>query len=732
MSYIKIKNTGTDSADWATIKNIYVKIKNTGTDSADWVLVKNGFVKTTSIAVDSIDWNLFYTSSVLAPPTNFAATVISSSEIDLSWTVESGATFYDIYRSTTNTAPASSTSPTYSGISGSTSSYKNTGLSNTSSNTYYYWIRSNTHTQTSAWSGPVGNAVLNPPANFTLSLNTLTDVVTLSWSKVTNATYYTLYKNTIDVIPQSGQNLGNVSTTTDQLPTNSSVTYYYWLTANNNLTASSYAPSNPISVTSVSEVPGAPTVSGSWDPNSENINITSSAWGTNTTYVVINLYNNSGLTGTPVTKSIGTSTGFVQFAETPTSSNQVFYWTATPYNGYTSPATAGATTSAQSVTVTGLTPPGVPTLSATSSFAFANISLTAIDATNTTDVFLEFGTDTTYSLFQYVVPESSDTGTNGTAVDINTRGTPSLPISTYFGNTQPHVSGTILANNLSGSGSLSTSASVGTTYYWRARASNKGVDSTTVTGTITTVPLIYNGTASISGTGVSGTTLTGSTNNWLANSTITNYFVVLQRSTDNVNWTTMSATAVNGSTIPESTSAYTIVSGDVGSYFRAAANATSSDGTSATVYSTSIKATAAVPPTFNPPNFPPTFSTTYYYAYSVCNTVNSSYVTAPTYSTTNTLPPGTNANQVYCSSSGGNDTTCYTYNTTSSSAALAAVAQSACTPAPPNFPPTFAPTFNPPNFPPTFAPTFTSHSCSTAQCIQGYCCGCGGGVGGAC
>lgn len=76
----------------------------------------------------------------LAPstPSGLAATASSSSAIGLTWTLTSGATSYDIYRSTTSGGTFSrlGSEPTVS--SGSTVTYSDTGLS--ASTTYYYKI----------------------------------------------------------------------------------------------------------------------------------------------------------------------------------------------------------------------------------------------------------------------------------------------------------------------------------------------------------------------------------------------------------------------------------------------------------------------------------------------------------------------------------------------------------------------------------------------------------------
>jgi len=71
-------------------------------------------------------------------PTGLSATAVSSSQINLSWNAVSGATGYDIYRSTSagGTFTRLGSEPTISG--GSTTSYSDTGLS--AGTTYYYKV----------------------------------------------------------------------------------------------------------------------------------------------------------------------------------------------------------------------------------------------------------------------------------------------------------------------------------------------------------------------------------------------------------------------------------------------------------------------------------------------------------------------------------------------------------------------------------------------------------------
>lgn len=79
--------------------------------------------------------------STCAAPTLQPVGTLTPNSAQVSWTVPAGTTAstYDIYYSTTNTAPTSATAPTIPGFNG-TSTTLGSLLANT---TYYYWVRSN-------------------------------------------------------------------------------------------------------------------------------------------------------------------------------------------------------------------------------------------------------------------------------------------------------------------------------------------------------------------------------------------------------------------------------------------------------------------------------------------------------------------------------------------------------------------------------------------------------------
>ncbi|MCS3869578.1 hypothetical protein J3D55_002494 [Chryseobacterium ginsenosidimutans] len=86
------------------------------------------------------------------PPTLNAVGTLTPNSAAISWTSPSGTTpaSYDVYYSTTNTAPTSSTTPNFPGITGTS-----TTIPSLNPNTnYYYWVRANcsSGTSQSAWS----------------------------------------------------------------------------------------------------------------------------------------------------------------------------------------------------------------------------------------------------------------------------------------------------------------------------------------------------------------------------------------------------------------------------------------------------------------------------------------------------------------------------------------------------------------------------------------------------
>lgn len=120
--------------------------------------VKIAFVATTSSNSPDVDFHIDDFAVEAVPscdePTAVTAGNITANTASVSWTasVSTPANGYEVYYSTSNTAPTSATAPSYTGINGTAQP-----LSNLAANTMYYvWVRSKcSATSVSTWSSAV-------------------------------------------------------------------------------------------------------------------------------------------------------------------------------------------------------------------------------------------------------------------------------------------------------------------------------------------------------------------------------------------------------------------------------------------------------------------------------------------------------------------------------------------------------------------------------------------------
>ncbi|GEN76328.1 hypothetical protein CHA01nite_20680 [Chryseobacterium hagamense] len=164
-----------------------------------------------------------------------ASANVSALQASLSWNASASAPAngYDIYYSTANTAPSSTTTPTVSANSSTT--YTASGLA--PSTAYYVWVRSNcSATNKSIWTGPVSFTTsslcpaVTAPASGAQGLST---APTITWDAMPSATGYRLTVGTTsggtDVL--NNVDLGNVTSYTFAAPLAANTKYYYVVNA---------------------------------------------------------------------------------------------------------------------------------------------------------------------------------------------------------------------------------------------------------------------------------------------------------------------------------------------------------------------------------------------------------------------------------------------------------------------------------------------------------------------
>ncbi|HXM65052.1 MAG TPA: fibronectin type III domain-containing protein [Terriglobales bacterium] len=203
---------------------------------------------TTSIQ-DVLSWTYATGSNTNPPPapTNLVATP-GNAQVGLNWSASSGATSYNVQRSTTSGGPYTTIgSPT-------TTSYTDTGITN--GTTYYYVVSAvNTAGQSGNSSQVTATPLAIPPAPTNLVATAGNAQVGLNWSASSGATSYNVQRSTTSGGPYT--TIGSPTTTsyTDTAVTNET-TYYYVVAAVN--TAGQSANSSQVSATPLA-IPPVPT-----------------------------------------------------------------------------------------------------------------------------------------------------------------------------------------------------------------------------------------------------------------------------------------------------------------------------------------------------------------------------------------------------------------------------------------------------------------------------------------
>ena len=194
----------------------------------------------TTAIQDVLSWTYSTGSSTNPPPapTNLVATA-GNAQVGLSWSASSGATSYNVKRSTTSGGPYTTiASPT-------TTSYTDTGVTN--GTTYYYVVSAvNTAGESANSSQVSATPQAVPPAPTNLVATAGNAQVGLSWSASSGATSYNVKRATTNGGPYTKIASPTTTSYTDTGVTNGT-TYYYVVSAVN--TAGESANSSQVSAT---------------------------------------------------------------------------------------------------------------------------------------------------------------------------------------------------------------------------------------------------------------------------------------------------------------------------------------------------------------------------------------------------------------------------------------------------------------------------------------------------
>jgi hypothetical protein len=181
-----------------------------------------------------------------SPPTGVSASDGTySDKVQIAWTASAGATYYQVFRYTSNNS-SSATSLT---SSHSSSPYDDTSAA--VGTTYYYWVKACNSGGCSGFSASDSGyrasevTTPSPPTGVSASDGTYTDKVQVSWAASAGATYYQVFRNTTN----SSAGATSLTSSHSSSPYNDTsavagTTYYYWVKACNSAGCSGFSASD--------------------------------------------------------------------------------------------------------------------------------------------------------------------------------------------------------------------------------------------------------------------------------------------------------------------------------------------------------------------------------------------------------------------------------------------------------------------------------------------------------
>jgi fibronectin type 3 domain-containing protein len=242
-------------------------------------------------------------------------------KVQVSWTASSGATSYNVYR-------ASSAVGTKTLLGGPAS----TTFDDTTATpgiTYTYWVVACIDANCSDYStSDTGWRKLLPPTNIQASDGTYTDKVRVSWTAVSGATSYKVYRATSATGTKVYRGTFTGTTFDDTTPT-PGITYTYWVVAYKGTSNSAYSTANTgwrklLPPTSVLATDGTYT---------DKVRVT---WIRSTGATAYKVYRATSATGTKVYRGLATGAYFDDTTGTP--GITYYYWVvayrSASYSGY--------------------------------------------------------------------------------------------------------------------------------------------------------------------------------------------------------------------------------------------------------------------------------------------------------------------------------------------------------------------------------------------------------------
>ena len=249
-----------------------------------------------------------------ANPANTLAVLLSSSSSNIRWSTVSGATGYEVWRSTSSTGTYSLVSTT------AITNYTNTGL--TSGTTYYYKVRAYTLVGTTKVYGNYSSIVSGKLGSI-VATSASFDSSKLSWTGVTGAAGYEIYRSTSAsgtyslITSTTGANYTDTGITTG-------ITYYYKIRSYT-MSGTTKVYGAYSGIASVKPIPATPanTIAVLLSSSSSNI-----SWGTVSGATGYEVWRSTSSTGT---YSLVSTTAITNYTNTGLTSGTTYYYKVRAY-----------------------------------------------------------------------------------------------------------------------------------------------------------------------------------------------------------------------------------------------------------------------------------------------------------------------------------------------------------------------------------------------------------------
>src|ERR1019366_6323494 len=300
------------------------------------------------------------TSGVPAAPSALAATAVSSTGINLTWTNNSPTATAMLVENSTNNV----TFTQIASLAGNAAAYSNTGL--TAGTLYYYRVRAQNAAGTSAYSNTASATALSlPAAPSALAATAVSSTgINLTWTNNSPTATAMLVENSTNNVTftQIASLAGNAAAYSNTGLTAGTL-YYYRVRAQNAAGTSAY--SNTASATALS-LPAAPSALAATAVSSTGINLT---WTNNSPTAAAMLVENStnNVTFTQIASLAGNAAAY---SNTGLTAGTLYYYRVRAQNA------AGTSAYSNTASATALSLPAAPSALAATAVSSTGINLT--------------------------------------------------------------------------------------------------------------------------------------------------------------------------------------------------------------------------------------------------------------------------------------------------------------------------------------------------------------------